>query len=144
MSALIVDSPLMRKTPEQTAQSTDAEMQSKLNEVAFRVPVLRLDWFWKSLQSTYICHPNDYLYISNATPLDYSFVSPTRTSLDLLSPRASCSMLVCRPSDLLNIGEKENQDPYDTITEATEADESAFHSCLSPWPIDCKKSGKLS
>ncbi|VDN35565.1 unnamed protein product, partial [Dibothriocephalus latus] len=38
--------------------STDVAQQlcSELREVSFRVPVLRLDWFWKSLQCTYICH----------------------------------------------------------------------------------------
>lgn len=95
----------------------DSDLQAKLTETAYRVPVLRLDWFWKSLQSTYICHPQDFLYIHDTKSSDSphsSYFTPQRASGGVFS--------------IAHLLGKENEQP-DPNASGTEL---PFQSCLSP------------
>nr|VZI00455.1 unnamed protein product [Spirometra erinaceieuropaei] len=119
MSDLIVSS------PNTNVQESDADatqnLCSELKEVSFRVPVLRLDWFWKSLQCTYICHPRDYLCVpadpqpSTTLQLESQFgptLSP-RSSVDPFSPPSTNLRSSSSPTDvLLPEAGKENMDPH--------------------------------
>ncbi|VDK35480.1 unnamed protein product [Taenia asiatica] len=131
MSALLVNpntNTTTSSSPRPGSCSTDLDLHARLTEVAFRVPVLRLDWFWKSLQSTYICHPQDFLYIHDAQAVDSphtSFFSSQRASVDPFSPH-----VVHRPSTG-TIG-KENRSPNQDTSEC----ELAFQSCISPTNIE--------
>lgn len=117
MSALIVDrsSSEAAKSPRPHSFYLDPELQEQLHEVAVRVPVLKLDWFWKSLQSTYICPPEDYYYIPEPEPKDSPYASffSQRTSLEICSPTSYCFSL-----DTLD---KENTQP---ILECSEGSHS--------------------
>lgn len=127
MSALLVNPNTNTTTissPRLGSCLTDLDLHARLTEVAFRVPVLRLDWFWKSLQSTYICHPQAFLYIHDARGVDSphaSFFSSQRASVEPFSPQ-----FVHRPSTG-TIG-KENRSPNQCTSEC----EWAFQSCISP------------
>ncbi|VDM17680.1 unnamed protein product [Hydatigera taeniaeformis] len=131
MSALLVSPNADVNTissPKLGCCSNDFDLHARLTEVAFRVPVLRLDWFWKSLQSTYICHPQDFLYIHDAGAMDSphaSFFSSQCISVDPFSPKAAY-----RPSTG-TIG-KENRSPSQDASGC----ELAFQSCISPTNID--------
>ncbi|VDM02872.1 unnamed protein product [Schistocephalus solidus] len=86
MSDLLVRSP--NTAVQESSTDIAQNLCSELKEVSFRVPVLRLDWFWKSLQCTYICHPRDYLCV----PANFQssvILSPELQSAPLLSPRSS-------------------------------------------------------
>ncbi|VUZ57281.1 unnamed protein product [Hymenolepis diminuta] len=117
MSVLIVspNSSAVGNSPRSTSFSLDPELQEQLHEVAVRVPVLKLDWFWKSLQSTYICPPQDYYYMPEPEPRDSPYASyfSQRTSLDICSP-ASYPLS-------MEILDKENKQP---ILECSEGDDS--------------------
>ncbi|EUB63999.1 Protein ECT2 [Echinococcus granulosus] len=130
MSALLVGPNTTTKvsSPSPSSCLTELDLHARLTEVAFRVPVLRLDWFWKSLQSTYICHPQDFLYIHNARATDSpyaSFLSSQRASVDPFSPQVAH-----RPSTE-TLG-KENRSPHQDASEC----ELAFQSCISPTNIE--------
>nr|CDS26114.2 protein ect2 [Hymenolepis microstoma] len=117
MRALIVspNSSAVANSPHSNSFALDPELQEQLHEVAVRVPVLKLDWFWKSLQSTYICPPQDYYYIPEPEPKDSPYASyfSQRTSLDICSP-ASYRLS-------LEILDKENKQP---ILECSEGNNS--------------------
>ncbi|VDO11225.1 unnamed protein product [Rodentolepis nana] len=117
MRALIVspNSSLVANSPRSNSFALDPELQEQLHEVAVRVPVLKLDWFWKSLQSTYICPPQDYYYIPEPEPKDSPYASyfSQRTSLDVCSP-ASYRLS-------MEILDKENKQP---ILECSEGENS--------------------
>ncbi len=78
----------------------------------YRVPILRLDWFWKSLQSTCICDPRDYHFMADD--------SSGESVADPFSPRPSVDTL-----------SKENTDPRG-LNVTGEGDGITFQGCTSP------------